>query len=42
MERMSDQLFKAQMEFNKVARMRTNAGYVYVGTKRREPQETHG
>ena len=30
---MSDQLFKAQMEFNKVARMRTNAGYVYVGAR---------
>jgi phage/plasmid-associated DNA primase len=34
-ERMSDQLFKAQMEFNKMNRMRTNAGYVYVGIKRR-------
>lgn len=32
---MSDQLFKAQMEFNKMNRMRTNAGYVYVGIKRR-------
>ena len=41
-ERMSDQLFKAQMELNKMNRMRTNAGYVYVGIKRREPQETHG
>ena len=41
-ERMSDQLFKAQMEFNKMNRMRTTAGWVYVGIKRREPQETHG
>jgi hypothetical protein len=28
-------LFKTQMEFNKMNRMRTNAGYVYVGIKRR-------
>ncbi len=34
-ERMSDQLFKAQMEFNKVTRMRSNAGYVYMGIRRR-------
>ena len=32
----------AQMEFNKMNRMRTTAGWVYVGIKRREPQETHG
>lgn len=41
-ERMSDQLFKAQMEFNKVTRMRTNAGYVYVGIRRLESLASHG
>jgi hypothetical protein len=34
-EIMSDRLFKAQMEFNKMNKMRTTAGWVYVGIKRR-------
>ena len=34
-EVMSDRLFKAQMEFNKMNKMRTTAGWVYVGIKRR-------
>jgi P4 family phage/plasmid primase-like protien len=34
-ERMSDQLFKAQMEFNKVNRRKVESGMVYTGIKRR-------
>ena len=34
-ERMSDQLFKAQMEFNKINRRKMECGMVYTGIKRR-------
>ena len=34
-ERMSDQLFRAQMEFNKISRRKMESGMVYTGIKRR-------
>ena len=34
-ERMWDQLFRAQMEFNKINRKRVVSGMVYTGIKRR-------